>query len=221
MSDEGGRQAWEARWQRRQAADFDWHHEGVPALLTELLREQPLPSGAALDLGCGDGVVTGVLADTFHPALGIDIAFSALLQAKQRHGAGNVAFATADASRIPCRSAAFAFIFDRGCLQNLPRERWPNYFEEIDRLLLPGGVLQVFCCKASNDIASPFSKSGLAARAAWLRGHRSGPQFASSSYIRKLLPHSLEVVRESTSAVRLKSGNPRTEIYGVYQKRSA
>ncbi len=58
-------------------------------------------------------------------------------------------------------------IFDRGCLHNIPRPRWPAYFAEIDRLLAPGGIFQLLLIRPGAP--SPLSLHGLGA---WLRRPR-------------------------------------------------
>lgn len=219
------RELWERRWQQREGSDFDWHRDTMPVQLVELLSTAAFPPGAALDLGCGDGVVTWHLSKTFQPVVGVDIAFGAVARAARCAPSEPPVpcFAVMDAARPGFRSAGFAFVFDRGCLQNLPQSAWPAYFREVERMLIDGGLLQLFCCKAAKD--SPpllsragLSKKGLLARAASLRGRHAGPQFASQEYIRQLLPASLTPIVQADIPTHLKSGNVRTEMYGLFKK---
>ncbi len=121
-----------------------------PVELTELIRGGRVQSGGALDLGCGPGVVTGFLATRFRPAVGLDIAHPALLQAKAHAAATGVTpvFAVAEAPLLPVRSGAFSLVFDRGCLQAIPRSAWPGYVAEVERVLAPGGYLLLFVSRA-------------------------------------------------------------------------
>jgi SAM-dependent methyltransferase len=165
-------------------------------------------------------VVTTHLADHFTPSIGLDIAFSAVVQARDRavrDGAG-ATFLVGDASRLPLRERSVALLFDRGCLQNLPRQHWPGYFGEVDRLLVPGGVLQLFCSRAIKDFPPLLSKQGIKARQRWWRGRRPGPQFASQELIRGLAPPSLEVEALDEAPIRMPNGNVRGEIYGLFRK---
>ena len=73
----GRRRNWEGRWEAERGERFVWHLEEVPARLLSLLESDNLPAGAAVDVGCGDGVVATHLAGRFRPSVGIDIAFGA------------------------------------------------------------------------------------------------------------------------------------------------
>ena len=76
------RQVWEERWEHRQGEDFFWYLREAPKELVALLEGADAPSGAALDLGCGNGVATAHLARHLHPAVGLDIASAAVRQAR-------------------------------------------------------------------------------------------------------------------------------------------
>lgn len=211
---------WEQRWQTREGDRFVWNLDEVPARLDALLAGGDFPGGTALDVGCGNGVVTARLARHFTPSVGLDIAFGAVDQARDRavqEGAGAM-FVVADASRLPLRAGSAALVFDRGCLQNLPRPQWPAYFREVERLLAPGGVLQLFCSRAVKNFPPLLTKRGVKARQRWLRGRRPGPQFASTALIRELAPPSLEVRALDEAPIRMPNGNVRGEIYGLFRK---
>lgn len=214
------REVWEQRWRDSRAEDFAWHLAEAPAELPALLDETELPDGAALDLGCGNGVATAYLATRFRLAVGIDIAESAVEEA--RRGAADRGshprFSVADASVLPFRSGAFAFVFDRGCLQNLPKGRWPAYWAEVDRLLTPGGTLQLFCSKAARAFPPLLSAKGVKARAKWTLGRRAGPQFLSAELIRRLAPPTLRTVVLEEKPYRTTGGGLREMVYGVFRR---
>lgn len=220
MNDGDRRRNWEQRWETQEGDRFVWNLDSVPARLDTLLADRDLPAGAALDVGCGNGVVTARLAAHFAPSIGLDIAFGAAVQARDKAGHEGTAatFLVGDAARLPLREGAVALLFDRGCLQNLPRQHWPSYFREVERLLAPGGVLQLFCSRAIKDFPSLLSKSGIKARQRWWRGRRPGPQFASQELIRSLAPPSLEVEALDEAPIRMPNGNVRGEIYGLFRK---
>lgn len=211
---------WEQRWQTREGDRFVWNLDAVPDRLDALLSGRHFPAGAALDVGCGNGVVTARLARHFPTAVGLDIAFGAVVQARDRadQEGAEATFVVGDASRLPLRESSVALLFDRGCLQNLPRPQWTNYFAEVERLLAPGGVLQLFCSRAIKDFPPLITKRGLKARQRWLRGRRPGPQFASPALIRELAPPSLEVEALGEAPIRMPNGNVRGEIYGLFCK---
>lgn len=217
----GRRSVWESRWQEGTDASFAWHMTEVPEDLPDLLDHTDLPVGAVLDLGCGGGVATAYLAGRAQPTIGLDIAYAAVTQARSLANQSGVRahFVVADATALPFRPQSFRFIFDRGCLQNLPQAAWSGYFPGIDTLLVPAGMLQLYCSKASDGPAPLWSRSGLRTRLARLRGKRGpGPQFLSRPLIEQLVPSSLAVLALEDRDFRTTKGNLRALVYGVFEK---
>lgn len=216
------RRDWEGRWQAEAGEHFVWHLEEVPPRLHSLLETGDVPAGAALDVGCGDGVVATHLAGRFRPAVGIDIALGAALQGHHRAAKADApaSFLVGDAASLSIRDGSVALMFDRGCLQNMPRAAWPSYFLEVERVLAPHGVLQLSCSRAARSFPSVLTKRGVKARVRWLRGHRPGPQFASRQLIRDLAPPSLSVEILEEVPMRMRNGNLRVEIAGILRKGS-
>lgn len=216
----GRRRNWEGRWEAERGERFVWHLEEVPARLLSLLESDNLPAGAAVDVGCGDGVVATHLAGRFRPSVGIDIAFGAAAQGRDRAAKeeAGASFLVGDAANLSLRDASVALMFDRGCLQNMPRAAWPSYFREVERLLVPNGVLQLSCSRSARSFPPLLTKRGLKARLKWYRGHRPGPQFASPALIRGLVPPSLAVESLEEVPMRMRNGNLRIEIAGTFLK---
>ncbi len=210
------RETWEARWQEQRADEFAWHLTQAPPELVELLERTTLPAGGALDVGCGNGVATAYLATRFPVTVGVDIALAAVAEA--RRNAPDARFGVADASVLPFADGSMAFVFDRGCLQNLPRDRWPAYWTEVERVLAPGGVLQLFCSKAARAFPPLLSVKGLKARAKWLLGRRAGPQFLTADLIRGLTPDGLLTESLEERPYRTTRGGLREAIFGVFRR---
>lgn len=215
------RRNWEERWQAKGGEQFVWHLEEVPERLQSLLESEDFPTGAALDVGCGDGVVATHLAGRFHPSVGIDIAFGAAAQGHERAAQeeAQTSFLVGDAAGLSLRDASVALMFDRGCLQNVPRAAWPSYFLEVERVLVPDGVLQLSCSRSARSFPPFLTKRGLKARMKWFRGQRPGPQFASPNLIRSLAPPSLSVESLEEVPMRMRNGSLRIEIAGILRKR--
>lgn len=212
------RRRWERRWQMRRGEEFCWYLDEPPPELIKLVGGGALPSGGALDLGCGPGVATSYLARHFSPSVGLDIAEGAVLQARQRADRDGVgpSFVVAEAPVLPFRSGTFSLVFDRGCLQAIPRAAWETYFREVERLLKPGGAIQLFCSKPLKRFPPVLSYRGVRARLRWLLGRR-GPQFLSGSLLEDLASP-LTTVAVQDFRYRPRTGPPRLMIHAVFRK---
>lgn len=209
------RETWEREWGERPGPEFPWYLDEAPPELRGLAEGERRPAGAALDLGCGDGVVTRYLAGSFGTAIGVDFALAALDRARSegRAGPGRQLFVAAEAPRLPFRPASFAFVFDRGCLQNVPRRRWREYLREVDALLRPGGLFQLYC---SREAARGWPGAGAVLRAS-LRTLRYGPGGIQRT-VRRLLPRSLQLVEMRDFPSRLRNGKQRAVTYALARK---
>lgn len=146
------RERWTNRYQRMDGEQFGWFLPVAPRQLIELLDGPSAPKpGRALDLGCGPGVATCELSGRFDQAAGLDYAYPALERARERLAAeGRTAWLlAADAAGLPFCGGSFNLLFDRGCLQNIPRGRWEAYFREVTRVLTLEGVLQLLCSRTT------------------------------------------------------------------------
>jgi SAM-dependent methyltransferase len=212
------RKRWERRWQRRRGEEFCWYLDEPPPELVDLVAEGTVPKGAALDLGCGPGVATSYLAHHFSPSVGLDVAVGAVQQARQRAGRDGVrpSFVVAEAPILPFRQGSFSLIFDRGCLQAIPRRSWDPYFREVERLLDTGGVLQLFCSKPLKRFPPLLSYRGVRARARWLLGRR-GAQFLSPELLRQLAGN-METMAIQDLRYRPRTGPPRQMIHAIFRR---
>jgi len=178
-----------------------------------------IPNGPAVDLGCGSGVATAYLARRFSPAIGLDFAESAVRQAKELALEGGVQadFLVAEVPHLPFRSGAFGFVFDRGCLQGMPRWLWPEYFVEVSRLLMPGGVLQLMLSKPERP--SALSIKGLKARIRRaMPGKRSRGRLSPEGRVLRLRPASFQTLRREEFSFRTNTGRVRHFAHWVFQK---
>jgi SAM-dependent methyltransferase len=213
------RKRWERRYLQKQDADFVWYLDKPPDELAKLVEGNGLPPGAALDLGCGPGVATAYMARFFSPTIGLDIAHAAVSRARELAKSNNVSpsFVVAEAPLLPFRAGTFSLIFDRGCLQAIGREAWPTYFREVERLLRPGGALQLYCSKPLKQFPPMSSYRGLRARARWLLGRR-GPQFMSHGLLKGLAGPGMEVLAMDDFPFRPTSGPVRVMTHAIFKK---
>lgn len=117
-----------------QPATNFWRSIELPVLASALPR-----AGRGLDVGCGDGVLTGILRDLTGATwdlVGVDPdpAETALARA----GGQYVAVHTAPADAVPEPDGGFAFAFANSVLEHIPN--LPDCLREVARVLRPGGL---------------------------------------------------------------------------------
>lgn len=212
----------ESKWRSRRGPEFPWHISGPPQQLVELLREGELPNGPALDLGCGSGVAATYLARYFSPAVGVDLALAAVQQAgklaTEQHS--HAVFLVADVPRLPFGSGVFAFIFDRGCFQVMPKVVWSAYFIEVERLLKPGGIFQLMTSKPRLSLldALRLVKTRLRSIVGG-RGLAGGKRaFISDASIARLLPPCMTTILVEHFPFRLATGTIRDFTHCVFRR---
>lgn len=101
-----------------------------------------LPGGPSLlDIGCGEGVATELLASRYRRIVATDIAPSTVAEAAARHP-GIADWMVVDASRpLPFADASFSAVMSLSTLQYLFDPS--SFLAEARRVLTPGGVLLV------------------------------------------------------------------------------
>lgn len=116
------------------------------AMLDAYLSEVRLPgSAAALDIGCGTGAITRVLAESpgIREVFGIDLSGIFIEKARELAGANSrLSFLIGDARAVPFSDASFDLVVFHTVLCHLPGPE--RALEEAHRVLRPGGWLAVF-----------------------------------------------------------------------------
>lgn len=133
MSDEawlGEAEAW-ARWARGPAG---LRYQPFSQALLEVL---PAPSGPVVDLGCGEGVVTRLLAERGYEIVGVDIAPTAVRLAAEADPRGK--YVVGDMTALPFEDATFDLAVARLSLQDV--EDVDAAVREAARILRPRGKL--------------------------------------------------------------------------------
>jgi ubiquinone/menaquinone biosynthesis C-methylase UbiE len=103
-------------------------------------RANVCPGDRVLDLGCGDGALTGVLADAAGTVVGVDVAEAALRRARARHPALTFALAPIDGA-LPFDDGSFDVVWASEVIEHVAdTARW---LSEVRRVLTPRGRLLV------------------------------------------------------------------------------
>jgi SAM-dependent methyltransferase len=103
-----------------------------------LLSAEITPGERALDLGCGAGDFTGVLASAGADVVGVDVAASALARARAAHPGLAFALTPLDGP-LPFEDCSFALVWASEVIEHVAdTARW---LSEVRRVLVPRGRL--------------------------------------------------------------------------------
>jgi ubiquinone/menaquinone biosynthesis C-methylase UbiE len=111
-----------------------------------------IPDGArVLDLGCGGGHVTSILAERFPRCgvTGVDLSPAQVRRARKRYDLPNLVFCEGDALCIPCEDQSVDLLTSVASIKHWPDRR--AGLLEVFRVLVPGGTL---CIVEANRQAS-------------------------------------------------------------------
>jgi len=135
---------WEERYQR---SETPWDTGIVPPELHELVDTGLLrPPGMTLDLGCGTGTNVNFLSRLGFTAVGVDLAWRAVAEARRKALAANLParFFAGDVAVLPLGDVRLCFALDMGCLHSLSGENRPRYARSLARLIEPGGLYMLY-----------------------------------------------------------------------------
>ena len=117
------------------------------------------PGARVLDLGCGSGTFTGLLADRGYRASGLDISPRLIALARRKFPA--IDFDEGDAENLPIDASQYDGVLLSGLVHHFPDPR--RLAAEVFRVLKPGGHFVAFDPNRMNpfmwlyrDRASPF-----------------------------------------------------------------
>ncbi len=117
-----------------------WSQKRVLSLARKLLAFAELDGkNDFLEVGCGNGVVSRYLADSYQAnVVGIDVDREQVELARKEAGdVGGIRFLEADATSLPFVDASFDLVLSFGVLHHI--ENWQDALKEIKRVLRPGG----------------------------------------------------------------------------------
>lgn len=158
-----------------------WDTGDIPSELSALI-EGPaaLPTGRALDIGCGTGTQAVYMARSGWEVTAVDAVPRPLSQARARADTAGVSvdWILADVARLHRLglTPGFTLIFDRGCFHGLDESQRAAYAAALDGLAAPGATLLMMAFAPNRIIVAP---AGLEERE--LVGRFAGWRLASAS----------------------------------------
>jgi SAM-dependent methyltransferase len=114
-------------------------------------------TGPVLDAGCGTGENALHLAARGLPVLGVDVATTALAQARRAAAERGIAaeFAAADALHLDRLGRRFATVLDCGLLHSFDAGERPAYVAALASVTDPGATLYVLCFRDEGPTSGP------------------------------------------------------------------
>lgn len=150
----------------------------------------------ALDLGCGEGRHTILMAKMGYQVEAVDLEPLALRKAKAlARGVRGIRFSRQDALDLRFPDGAFDVVIDSGCFHHIVKPDWKRYVRGIARILRPGGrlILTVFSMKFRHYPGEKRTRSWIYHRNHYdrfFKRHEIAPVFAPAM--------KLEAIREGS-----------------------
>ncbi|HZE38731.1 MAG TPA: class I SAM-dependent methyltransferase [Stackebrandtia sp.] len=118
-------------------------------------------TGAVLDVGCGSGENALHLAALGLSVLGVDVADTALSQARAKAAERGLSaeFATADALALDRLGRTFDTVLDCGLFHTLDAAERPRYLASLAAVTAPGSALHILCFSDTGDDLGPHPVS--------------------------------------------------------------
>jgi SAM-dependent methyltransferase len=137
-------------WLRYLSGNVPWDTDITPPEIRQLIEEENLPPGRAIDLGCGTGTNAIYLAQHGWQAVGIDYIARPIRLARRKAQQAGVAhqtrFIVGDVTGLDTMELGedFDLAVDIGCGHSLSEARQLAYARCLGQLLRPGGILMLY-----------------------------------------------------------------------------
>jgi SAM-dependent methyltransferase len=138
-----------------------WDSSETPPEVQQAFQANDIPSGAALDLGCGTGTNVIFMARQGRQAIGIDFAPEAIkkarLKAQQAGVDGGAQFRVADVTRMDEMALPPAgFALDMGCFHGLSPDGQRRYAEGLAKTMVHGGKYLLYTLAPHKEAGFSF-----------------------------------------------------------------
>ena len=117
-------------------------HQALERDFRNIVRRVPDQRVKAIDVGCGDGFFTKLLAEIQSEVTGIDNSDAYLKEARDSSGnVGNIHFMKGDVGKLPLKDGAVDVVWSAHSMHSYPDIK--KALQEFRRVLRPGGLLAV------------------------------------------------------------------------------
>ena len=135
-------------YRTREPGEIPWNDERPPTPLVERIESGTLPTGRAIDLGCGLGHTSRYLARNGYDVTGVDLSPAAIEKAARL--ADDEGLAVRFAALDLCDGTGdlepdFDLAVEWFVLHHVPPENRPAYIAHVASLLRPGGLYLSVC----------------------------------------------------------------------------
>lgn len=113
-----------------------------------------LQNSIVLDIGCGTGAGTNIMAKNFKKVCGVDISFDAIKYCKKYWKKKNISFITGSGTNIPFPADTFDIVVAFEVFEHI--REWKKFLLEIKRVAKPNG--KIYISTPNKDIHSPGTK---------------------------------------------------------------
>jgi len=169
--------------------------------------------GKVLDMGCGNGRNSVLLAKKGLKACGVDFSAAAIALAEKNAKENKVKaeFKVGSVLDLPYEKESFSAAMDCGCLHHIRKSEWGPYFDNLLKVLKKNGYYYLHCFSISSEHVPKFSPK----ERNWInrKGHYS--HFFSEKEIREIFGGSFKIIK----VYRTKKENSGFRFLNVYMKR--
>lgn len=107
-------------------------------LIRYLASQQLVDGKVVLDIACGSGYGTSLLAKTAKTVYGVDIDADTVAYAQKHYGAQNITFKVGDGERIPLDDNSVDVVVTYETIEHIPD--YKKFMKEVSRVLRPDGL---------------------------------------------------------------------------------
>uniref|UniRef100_A0A8C6UIY5 Methyltransferase type 11 domain-containing protein n=1 Tax=Neogobius melanostomus TaxID=47308 RepID=A0A8C6UIY5_9GOBI len=127
---------------KEHAAEYLKHRMTPDVVVSDIMgrvkQKMPLPAPLAVDVGCGSGQGTVLLAPYFSQVVGTDVSPAQLENARANQQCANVTYRESPAEDLPLESGTVDLLTSMTAAHWFD---WPRFQVEVDRVLKPGGCV--------------------------------------------------------------------------------